>query len=123
MNIPFLFYDSGNESIPLEMQSFLQYKSSYRKRGIKFRVSLYGSPYSCVRGLRQWRTEHKCRPGRRREMPPFQEKMSSNSPEFLTTFLVIDPKDENFFCRPPPLSCAALNFQLFCPFLLRITPF
>jgi len=51
------------------------------------------SPHSCYRTT-QWRTEHKCRPGRRPHMPTFQEKncwsgpkkTSTNSPKFLTTF-------------------------------------
>jgi len=35
MNISFHFYDGGKEQIPLEIRSFLKYKSSYRKCGIK----------------------------------------------------------------------------------------
>src|SRR6218665_1880857 len=54
----------------------------------------------------QWRTEHKCRPGRRPQMSPFQEKkLSTNSHKFLTTlFLLIHPKMKILRVT----SCAAL---------------
>jgi len=76
----------------------------------------------------QWRTEHKCRPGRRRKMPPFQEKIFIQLAKISHDlfFFSHSPKNEKFNvtnCAASPLACAAPNFQLFCPFLLRIVPF
>src|SRR6218665_1931347 len=89
-------------------------------------------------GLFQWRTEHKCRPGRRPQMPPIQEKHFSPPEKNVNQFANISDdffsftqKNENYtfnqlcrplrrpLCRPlcpPLLACAASNFHLFCPF-------
>src|SRR6218665_1242444 len=75
----------------------------------------------------QWRTEHKCRPGRRPQMPPFQEKFCCPAQTNVnqTFLLVIHPKmkillDE--LCRPlcrPPFPVP----PLICPILQKIVPF
>src|SRR6218665_3854458 len=54
----------------------------------------------------QWLTEHKYRPGRRPQMPPFREKI-----------LVRPKKSQRIVpsCQPL-LTCAAPNFHLFWPF-------
>ena len=68
----------------------------------------------------QWRTEHKCRPGRWPQMPPFQEKkislaekMSTKTQKFLTTlFVVIHPKNEKLLCPPFGLCCPKFSALL-----------
>jgi len=69
-------------------------------------------------------------------MPPFQEKIFSaqknvNQHANISDdpVLVIYPKIKilrSSNCRPlcrPLLTCAAPNFQLFCPYLPKISPF
>ena len=90
------------------------------------------------RRYKQWRTEHKCRPGRRPQMPPFQQKRFLSGAKNVNQLAKIS--DDHFWsftqkmnivyvtnCAAPSavhlLPCAALNFQLFCPFLQKIVPF
>ena len=71
----------------------------------------------------QWLTEHKCRPGRRPQMPPFQEncfdlrrkKCQTNPKNFWRPFLVIDQKIKFYVYRISALSAAP--FDLFRPLI------
>ena len=105
---------------------------SYREYEI---LRIFSGMLCSVSWYRQWRTEHKCARGDDLKWRPFRNKNFLRRKKFQPTWknfwrpiLVIHQKSENYTCNElcrslSLLACAAPNFHLFCPFLLKISPF